>query len=327
MCVVTLWRTTGIDESRDFSSADDASSITCDRHGACDLPASHCCRARHATTGGVLSLYTGLGLLDEAFAEVGYTVDSAGDLQWGRPIQRYRGRIRSHEGIIAGVPCQSWSCADPCRVSKRLVDFSASSDHAGVVTCREFLRVVNEVRPLWWLVECVPGVPDLQARGYAVQRLNLTDVECGGTQRRLRSIQFGSRISDDGVVEIIRPRRLLGRRASEPAVLASRSRGDETLFERRCRAMGMAEIPDLSAFTKAARFRLVGNAVPLTMGRVLARAVTERSPITEFDCICGCGQECAPNSRYSAASNAACRKRYTRREKERFVVSLKAGDA
>ncbi len=352
-----------VDGSREFSSASGGSSVTRDssmsdrtRWGHAgnvtrDSAIGERARARHAGAGGVLSLYTGLGLLDRAFEERGFTVDSAGDLQFGKPIQSYRGRLHSHEGIIAGPPCQTWSSADPLRTPKSQVDFSATSTHEGVVTLRELLRVIDEVQPLWFLVECVPGVPDLVAGGYHVQRFNLTDVECGGTQRRLRSIQFGSRefssateggrvtrdvaaacdaaaihTPRDSTATIIRPARLTGCVPTEPAVLASRCRADEAAFERRCRTMGLEQIPDLSAFTKATRFRLVGNGVPLTMGRVLARAVCERGPVTDSDCVCGCGQIRQPGSQYSAASNAGCRKRVNRRKSERYFVGRPSPD-
>lgn len=319
--VVTTPAAIAIDESRDFSSAGGVSSVTR------DLPAVQPQGARHAESwqrGNVLSLFTGLGLLDEAFRREGYTVDSAGDVMWGSPIERYRGTRSSHVGVIAGVPCQTWSAANPSRVPISQVDLSATSSHEGVRTCRELLRVIDEIQPRWWLVECVPGVPDLALPGYHVQRLNLTDVECGGTQRRLRSIQFGTL---EEFPLIIRPQRIAGRRASEPCVLASQCREPESAFERRCRTMGLQshEIPDLSAFTKAARFRLIGNGVPLTMGRVLASAVIGAGPSTEQDCLCGCGQQVRTGSRYSANSNATCRKRYTRRLSERFVIELTKG--
>ncbi len=307
-----------IEGARDPSTVNARSSVTRDA-AAVTVPGTF---TQGPGTGGVLSIYTGLGLLDRAFEEVGYVVDSAGDLQWGRPIQGYRGRLGSHEGIIAGPPCQTWSSADPCRTPKHKVDFSADSTHAGVVTLRELLRVIDEVQPEWWLAECVPGVPDLIAVGYHVQRLNITDAECGGRQRRIRAIQFGSRIVDRERYTVIRPRRVTGAVATARAVLASKSEGDESHFRRHCQLMGLSSVPDLSAFTKAARFRLVGNGVPLTMGRVLARAVTERGPVTDLDCVCGCGQPKRTGSQYSDATNATCRQRVCRRQKVRWEVSL-----
>ncbi len=43
---------------------------------------------------------------------------------------------------------------------------------------------VTEARPQWWLMENVPGVPDLTVGGYTWQRIDYCAPEAGGAQSR-----------------------------------------------------------------------------------------------------------------------------------------------
>lgn len=265
----------------------------------------------------VLSLFSGIGLLDDAFRRERWCVVSAGDLQFGQDVGEFWGERGMCEGIIAGPPCQTWSVANRQRQPYDQIDFGQTSEHAGVLVLRQLLRVIDEVRPDWWLVENVPGVPDLRLDGYTVQRIALMDSECGGLQRRLRNIQFGSASG-----RVIRPRRVTPAATLAPAVLAGRL-GDESHFTRACRLQGLDHPPDLSALTQSARFRAIGNGVPLTMGRVLARAVRDASPPrcvgpnTPGDCVCGCGRDAVDGGTHGSA---ACRKRMQRRRDEPLPV-------
>lgn len=91
---------------------------------------------------------------------------------------------------------------------KRLLD--------GLVIPANILRIVDECRPTWFLLENVPAVPDVVVDGYAVQRFGLTDLECGGLQWRNRHFQFGH---EDGW--IIRPPRVTELAQPVSAALAS----------------------------------------------------------------------------------------------------------
>ncbi len=57
----------------------------------------------------VLSLFTGVGLLDKAFKEKGFIVVSAGDIIYGQDIREFKGIVGRFDGIIGGSPCQDFS--------------------------------------------------------------------------------------------------------------------------------------------------------------------------------------------------------------------------
>jgi DNA (cytosine-5)-methyltransferase 1 len=251
----------------------------------------------------VLSLFPGIDLLGRAFAQAGFCVVTGPELIFGSRIEDFRGAAGRFDGVLGGPPCQDFSCAR----QKRPI-----YDGDGVRLLREFLRVVSECRPLWWLCENVPRVPDLRLDGYTVQRLDLWDLECGARQRRCRHIQFGHRLG-----HVIRPRRkiLTGTQAvrvvtARAASLASHY-GRQSMAEH-CRDQGLETTLDAPALRPRALWRAVGNGVPLTMGRALAEAVLNASPFDpSADCACGCGR---PVDRRKQA-NQSCRKRMERRRR------------
>jgi len=57
----------------------------------------------------VLSLFSGVGLLDKAFREAGFCVVSAGDLITGQDIRDFTGVKNKFNGVIGGSPCQDFS--------------------------------------------------------------------------------------------------------------------------------------------------------------------------------------------------------------------------
>lgn len=276
-----------------------------------------------------LSLFTGFGGLDRAFSETGrFSVVSAGDLIWGHDIAGFDGR--GFQGaidlLLAGVPCQKWSSANRTdRAKADEIDAGPYSTHAGVVALRNLWRVIDEVRPRCVLVECVPGVPTIHHPAYGhYQRLDLRDSECGGTTRRLRHWQW---LSLGPEPRWLRPERRPERKATEPAALATlKGQFDRSRWDEHVRRQGfdglLGGMPDLSAFTLSARWKLVGNAVPLTMGRVMAAAViaalsdndSAERPSMSRDCKCGCGRVFEGRGQFAGK---ACAKRNERREKNR----------
>jgi len=261
----------------------------------------------------VLSLFPGIGLLDRAFREAGMIVVTGPDLITGGRIEDFRGLPGRFDGIIAGPPCQDFSSA------RRNVPPSGYGLHC----LQELLRVIVECRPLWWLVENVPGVPDLVVSGYGVQRLDVTDAEFGGRQLRRRHIQFGHR---NGWV--IRPARLQlshGRRVALAAMASDASRVTRS-FPEHCRLQGLDRPPSLAGWSRHAKFMAVGNGVPLAIGRALAAGVLAASPRDPAgtDCICGCGRRVTPPA---IQATAACRKRMERRRRQDARCVVTAGAA
>jgi DNA (cytosine-5)-methyltransferase 1 len=250
----------------------------------------------------VLSLFPGIDLLGRAFRASGFCVVLGPDTLWDDRIEAWSGTPGKFDGVIGGPPCQQYSDANRRRDT-------AEGDRLVL----EFLRVIDETRPTWWLMENVRRVPDVRLPGYSVQRLDVRALEFGGRQRRLRHIQFGHL---DGW--IIRPLRTKAERSVTPipAVLTTPS-GPGDRHVRRCAKQDLPHLA-LSSFTKTARRRVIGNGVPLSIGRALAAAVLAAGGVTEADCICGCGRCVVPPARHATA---ACRKRMQRkREGPRRVL-------
>ena len=242
----------------------------------------------------VLSLFPGLGLLDRAFREVGYSVVRGPDLIWGESIEGWHSPPGRFTGVIGGPPCVHYSDASRSRNP-------AEGDR---LVC-EFLRCIDESQPEWWLMENVRNVPTVKISPYIVQRLDLTALECGGKTRRLRHFQFGS--FDGSLLRAARP--FPARSVTAPAAcMASADPRSERLY-RTAAKMGFPGI-SLPGFRPAAKRRLLGNGVPWEMGITVARGVAAASPRTAADCHCGCGREIVPPARYAGD---ACRQRASRR--------------
>lgn len=260
----------------------------------------HTPRTCHAAPGAspplVLSLFPGVDLLGRAFAAAGCCVVTGPDLILDQRIEDFHAPPGRFDGVIGGPPCQHYSDANRYR-----------NPAEGDRLVLEFLRVVHEAQPEWWLMENVRNVPHVRLPGYAVQRLDCWDWEFGGRTGRLRHIQFGHR---EGWV--IRPARESGRRRVTPVpTVTTAPAGPGDSYGRRCAKMGFAPLT-LSAFTPAARRRVIGNGVPWGMGLALAAAVLARGPVTPTDCVCGCGRVVG---RAGSHATVACRQRTSRRRR------------
>ncbi|MBE2197276.1 MAG: DNA cytosine methyltransferase [Anaerolinea sp.] len=240
----------------------------------------------------VLSLFPGIGLLDRAFEAEGICIVRGPDALWGGDIRAFCPPAGRFDGIIAGSPCQDFSSARRCEPTGN-----------GLEMLTQFQRVVIEAQPDWWLLENVPGVPDVRIPGYNWQRLDLRAAEFGLVQRRLRHIQFGSRY---GNVLVIDRHQLVVE--TEPTVMASDT---TTPWDKFCSLQGLPGNFDIPAFTVGAKREAVGNGVPLPMGRALAQAVRAQLPASSVNlCACSCGRPVVGNQIYAGG---ACRMRALRR--------------
>ncbi len=249
----------------------------------------------------VLSLFPGIGLLDRAFAAAGFCVVQAPDLITGGDVREFAGIPGRFDGIVAGPPCQGFSVANRHRTA---------AEHRSVVNSRRMLqetcRIITECEPEWFLIENVPCVPDVRIDSYQVQRIPITDLECGGVQLRSRHVQFGSKCG-----EIIRPVRVndctRNRKKGRPAKAVTTKTERWKDFPDVCRRQGLEAPLQLPGWYQSAKVRAVANGVPLRMGRALAAAVALRAPReTAADCQCGCGR---PVSDRALTATASCRKR------------------
>lgn len=227
----------------------------------------------------VLSLFPGIGLLDMAFEAEGFTVVRGPDLLWGGDIRRFHPPAGRFDGIIGGPPCQAHS------------RFAALVERNGLpkAECRiaEFERCVDEARPAWFVMENVPDAPKPCVPGYHVQAELVRDHWCGGETMRLRRFCLG-------LPDARRPRPrwqvetlALHRSDPEPSALASGSEWhakdgrpsgtkSRATVANHLRKQGLP--PDFfaeSPFKVAAQVKLLGNGVPLAMGRAVVRTVRD----------------------------------------------------
>jgi DNA (cytosine-5)-methyltransferase 1 len=237
----------------------------------------------------ILSIFPGIDLLGRAFEEAGYCVVRGPDLIYGGDIRLFSVEPDIFEGVIGGPPCQDFS----------LLRRTPPTGY-GLEMLKEYRRVVLEAKPRWWLMENVATVPDMKIGGYTWQRLDINQSWYEGISR-LRHVQYGS---DDG--RYIDVTRQASHSIGSGAALASDTRGVTEL----AKIQGVPSI-ELPGFTVAGKKRAIGNAVPMSMGRVLAEAVKSASVTAQRQlCGCGCGRRVTGKQLYISV---ACRKRAQRR--------------
>lgn len=227
----------------------------------------------------VLSLFPGIGLLDMAFEEEGFCVVRGPDLLWGGDVKRFHPPAGKFDGVIGGPPCQAFcKFAD---INKKLGNNVAAN------LIPEFVRCVTEAQPDWFLMENVPNVTDVEVPGYSIQREHLDTRWLGEPQSRLRVWQFGTRTGSRMQIETL----ALEHMDWEPTCMASegkhgrisnsRKNGQQhSIYHRRrdwsrfCELQGLPhDFLQDAPFTSGEKYRVVGNGVPLPMGRAIARAV------------------------------------------------------
>ncbi len=253
----------------------------------------------------ILSLFPGIDLLGRGFESEGYCVVRGPDVVWGGDIFDFHPPSEKFAGIIGGPPCQKFSMANPNRDTSQ-----------GMVLVREFIRVVHEAAPEWLLMENTPGVPAVDVPGYAMQKFFLNAWECGGRQHRNRCFQFGSRdatcivcdraVTPSGELE----RTCLATEGNNPVRKAWHRTTHRRTWADFCELQGLPRNFDLPGMNLSAKYRAVGNGVPVYMAAVIARAVRERKKSrTVTLCVCGCGRAVTGAKR---AATPACRKRMQR---------------
>lgn len=230
----------------------------------------------------ILSLFPGIGILDHAFELEGFTVVRGPDLLWGGDIRRFHVPAGRFEGVVGGTPGQAFS------------SLVALVRHNGHTVAQdlipEFERVVWEAQPEWFLMENVIGAPLPCVAGYKVDPTVLDNRWLGNIQSRLHRFSFGTR---DGrrlyyATEALESPEFATRvMATHDALPKPRRRGDalvtRTEYAKGRRYRSIAECCELqglpadffkhSPFTRARQRQMLGNAVPLPMGRVVARAI------------------------------------------------------
>jgi len=235
----------------------------------------------------VLSLFPGVGLFDAGFEAEGFCTVRGPDVLWGGDVRRFHPPSGRFDGIIGGPPCQAFSSAS-----------GGTSTAENLIP--EFERVIVEAAAPWFVMENVPQAPLPVVPGYVVAATLLNNRWLGEEQNRVRRFSFGARASlswgefpAKAVAALRReevalehpikegcftangtqwePRRDLGR-----GRLRGRSRSCRTNaeFQRACRLQGVPDgfLAD-APFTVEGKIRVLGNGVPIPMGRAVARSV------------------------------------------------------
>ncbi len=234
--------------------------------------------------GLVLSLFPGIGLLDRAFEEEGFCVVRGPDLLWGGNIKRFHPPAGRFDGVIGGPPCQCFS---------RLVHIVRHNGYrVGENLVPEYESIIREAQPTWWVMENVVEAPIPAVEGYIVDPSVLDNRWLGEVQSRKHRFSFGTR---DGrrlhyatmPLEACRWERRVTTNRREAPNSGQRSRSAERgggplpgmgkmiPLSEACVLQGLPEdfFGGESPFKITAARTMLGNGVPLPMGRALAATV------------------------------------------------------
>lgn len=260
----------------------------------------------------VLSLFPGVGLLDRGFEAAGFCVVRGPDILWGGDVRNFHPPSGVFAGVIGGPPCQQFSIVNRNRDPAR-----------GMELVNEYLRIVAEAAPDWFLMENVPGSPTVTVPGFVTQVFTLDASHVGSPQHRNRKFHFGYRA---GASPLVLRRDRPGPGRSQRTCLASegkRSKSNRRDWPVFCRLQGLPETFDLPGFTVAGKYQAVGNGVPFPLAVTLARAIAarDRGVTPHRLCACGCGEIVTGRA---VTKFAACRKRLQRERDAARSVTLPA---
>jgi len=240
----------------------------------------------------VLSLFPGIGMLDRAFEEEGFCVVRGPDLLWGGDVRNFHPPAGKFDGVIGGPPCQRHSLLNRMNVKR------GKGNAPDLIP--EFVRCIEEARPAWFMMENVPLAPDPHCPSYHVTCLLLNNRQCpadrsdvGAEQNRKRRFWFGVQreyVGQPVFLHIERPAHenpewsatVTANGISKPGTEHQRGKKERRLYgwaswANLRKALVWQGFPpnmlDKSPFTLKGAFCVVGNGVPLPMGRAVARAV------------------------------------------------------
>lgn len=239
----------------------------------------------------VLSLFPGAGLLDMAFEKSGYIVVRGPDPIWGGDIKGFVAPRGVFDGIIGGPPCQPFS-----QLVHMIRANGYEPKHENLIP--EFERVVYDAAPDWFVMEEVRGAPLPIIFGYQVHSQVVNARHVGSTQNRERRISFGSKSGEalHLATEVFEPLdwdfAVTGDARRRPVAMlaggkpkgtetggrtSSLNRGGGSLdYGTMCELQGLPkDFLSESPLTVSGKRQLVGNGVPLLMGKAIAAAVRE----------------------------------------------------
>lgn len=237
----------------------------------------------------VLSLFPGIGFLDMAFEAEGFCVVRGPDCLWGGDVKAFAPPAGRFDGVIGGPPCQVFSAM------KRLNPL-AGEKHGNLIP--EFERCVAAAQPKWFLMENVPGAPEPRVDGYQVHSVMLNNRDFGEIQERTRRFSFGTPdrrllLPEIAVFQNPKYAQAVTRSArAVPVKIGGSGKVKRTYTEdgkRRGPSTGPRmtvgdmlelqgaprEMLDETPFTEIGKRQVIGNGVPIPMGRAVAKAIRD----------------------------------------------------
>jgi len=235
----------------------------------------------------VLSLFPGADLFGEAFEREGFCVVRGPELILGQDIRIWSAIEGKFDVVIGGPPCKSFSSVGRWK----------KPSQGNLIP--EFERVVSEARPKVFVMENVREAPVPHMGGYAIHNYLLNAHHYGANQNRVRRFTFGYKhdggleswpfhIEDPLPAHLRTPDPFSTVLASEgqfPTHCAGRKKlGRRLTIQEVCELQGVPEKAEAwfflprgkakrQVFRKEFRYELIGNAVEMNTGLVVARAV------------------------------------------------------
>ena len=261
----------------------------------------------------VLSLFPGIGLFDRAFEEEGFCIVRGPDLLWGGDIRRFHPPAARFDGIIGGPPCQAFTTLAPFILATRgyLADNLIPEFERCVAETKPRWFLMENIRRA--PIPEVPGyftnsvlydnrwigeeqsrehrfsfgtkdnqglAPFLEFSVFLNPQWSPRVVASGGYTPAPLEGGTGASMKQDAVD---RPVRRTGGRLPHdrvPKNMHKLGRKTTTYFKEARRLQGLPDDWDLPGFKVSEKVRALGNAVPLPLGRALARAVKRAMGIT-----------------------------------------------
>jgi DNA (cytosine-5)-methyltransferase 1 len=234
----------------------------------------------------VLSLFPGADLFGEAFEKENFCVVRGPELILGQDIRTWTTIPDKFDVVIGGPPCKSFSSVGR---------WKKTTWHNLIP---EFERVVAEARPLVFVMENVREAPIPYIEGYAIKDFILNAHHYGANQKRIRRFSFGYRydgglkswpfhIEDPLPVHLRTPEpfpTVIATEGKFPTNCAGRKIGRRLTIKEVCDLQGVPKKADAwflkprgiskrVVFRKEFTYVLIGNAVEMKTGLVIARAV------------------------------------------------------
>jgi DNA (cytosine-5)-methyltransferase 1 len=256
----------------------------------------------------VLSLFPGIGLLDMAFELEGFTVVRGPDVLWGGDVRKFHPPAGKFDGVIGGPPCQVFS-------AMTRLNPLAGEKHGNLIPefercVREALPrwfVMENVpgAPVPFERDNCGGGPNKSPDHYYLFSFVLNNRQCANedgspaVQNRTRRITFGNRGEhrrlevetvcfesqhyEQAVTQSARAVSVkiggsgkVKRTYTEDGKRHGPSNGPREAISRMLELQGVGgDWLDESPFTNDAKRKMIGNGVPIPMGRAIARAVKE----------------------------------------------------